>query len=316
MEKKEIISRFLEIGVVIPPDVLKRIDETNIDKYLNAAKKNGKIFFMEDEKPEKKDEEKKSANPEKQKINIEIKKPEKKTRLTPNDFIQYYNEKYNGLKNILLKKINAVSISNARKGFSELSVIGMVKELKPEGFVLEDPTGIIEVNSKKPVSEDDVIGIRGFVRNNILFEKEIIYPDVPITNPIGRMNASLIITPRKNQNAKADIVVTHEETKPNPTWILLSKGNEKITILAYKPGNKTTKEDAVNYLKKRHLNPKRNMIISEKDWFIIDPVPDIFWLKTKNRFLESYKGVTLLSVGEGSFAEINLKTRNVVFHNI
>ena len=86
--------------------------------------------------------------------------------MEPKDFSDYYNSRYEHLKEILLKKTKAVSINNAKKSFNDVSVIGMVKELTDSGFVLEDPTGEIEVQSKSDVSEDDVIAATGFVRNN------------------------------------------------------------------------------------------------------------------------------------------------------
>lgn len=78
-------------------------------------------------------------------IQVRTLSPEKKEKLSPQDFTSYYNNKYDGLREILSSKIGAISINKARETFGEVSVIGMVREKTPTGYMIEDTTGSIEL---------------------------------------------------------------------------------------------------------------------------------------------------------------------------
>jgi DNA polymerase II small subunit/DNA polymerase delta subunit B len=313
MNKKEIVKELLKHRILLPPKMLDKINENNIEDFLNKAK--------ETEKPT-----------ETKEIGIKaaVREANQKQRMSTRDFIDYYNNRYNGIRNILTKKMRAVSVSNAKKSFSDVSIIGMVREATPPGLVLEDPTGEIDVilKDKKGINPDDVIGIRGFIRENRLFAREIIFPDTPLTHPIGSIDASILLIPTITEKTKeameeADLVFTlknnpntsNKTIKPdsNPCWITLSKNKKEVNLLIYKPENQTTIKQAIVFLKKRHLPTPKNKITGPDDPFLIEPVPDIFWLVSDEKGAETYKGVTIISCGPNCAARINLKTRKVEF---
>ncbi|UCD06996.1 MAG: hypothetical protein JSW41_04145 [Candidatus Aenigmatarchaeota archaeon] len=308
MNKKDIIKRFLKQGTLLSPGMLDKINEKNIDRFLK-----------------KRPEEPKTHT----KIDVNIRGITKKQKLSTKDFVDYYNNKYNGIRNILMNKMKAVSVGNTKKSFSDVSVIGMVRELKSSGLVLEDPTGEIEVvlNNKKEINPDDVIGVKGFVRENKLFAKEVVFPDTPLTHPIGSLDAKIIITTNITEKTKElvkeiDLVLALNaektqsniiKTNSNPGWITLSKNGDKVNLLVYKPENKTTIEQAVRFLIKRHLSPLKNRITGPEDPFLIEPIPDIFWLVSDEKGKKTYKGVTIISCGPNSAARIDLKTKEIEF---
>lgn len=312
MDKKKIVKRFLEHRILLSPKMLEEINENNIKDFLNRAKETEK-----EKKPETG-------------IKVRLREVSRKQRMSTKDFIDYYNNRYNRIRNILVKKMSAVSVSNAKKSFSDVSIIGMVKEVTVAGLVFEDPTGEIEIvlKDKEGINPDDVIGIKGFVRENRLFAREVIFPDVPLTRPIGSIDASILLTIRITEKVKeamkeTDLVCTLDvervtsgkAIKPdsNPGWITLSKNGKELNLLVYRPENKTTIRQAIDYLRKRHLSPSKNRITGPEDPFLIEPIPDIFWLLSDEKGKETYKGVTIISCGPDSAAKINLRTREVVF---
>ncbi len=317
MNKKEIVKKFLEHGVMLSPEVLDKINENNIEDFLSRAAKTEKT---------------RPKGTKETGIKIRMREAIQKQKMSTKDFIDYYNNRYNGIRNVLIKKMSAVSVGNAKKSFSDVSVIGMVKEVAVAGLVLEDPTGEIDVvlKNKEGINHDDVIGIKGFVRENRLFANEVIFPDVPLTRPIGSIDASILLTTKITERVKevmkeTDLVFTLENNpntletiKPNsnPGWITLSKNNKELNLLVYKPENKVAIKQAVNLLKKRHLPTPKNKITGPDDLFLIEPTPDIFWLVSDEKGAETYKGVTIISCGPDSAVRINLKTREVVFEDL
>ena len=122
------------------------------------------------------------------------------------EFIGYFNLRYNKLKNILLSRKelqNATSINRilGRIEKEKVTIIGIVsdKRITKNGNVLlslEDPTGVINVVISKNKYEmfdiandtllDEVIGITGLAGDKIVFCDGIYYPDIPINNELKK----------------------------------------------------------------------------------------------------------------------------------
>ncbi len=116
------------------------------------------------------------------------------------DFISYFKVRYESLKKLLMVRQelqNLVSINRLlnKNQIDTISIIGLVSEkhiTKNGNLILkvEDITGSISVLVSKGrkdvfeeslnIVEDEVIGIVGVVRNNLLFVNNIIWPDIPI----------------------------------------------------------------------------------------------------------------------------------------
>ena len=282
MNKKEIVKQFLEKGILLSPESLQEIDEAAFQPKNQAVL----------QRPEKTQEE--------PGIKINKRKIKEKTRLTTADFAKYYSNKYESLREIIQKKTpNALSINNAKNEQSKISIISMVKELTGQGFAAEDPTGEIEVVSRQAPSDDDVVGVTGIIREGKLFADEIIYPDVPIIREIGSIDTTILLTTKQTDTSS----ITPES---NPQHIELTQNKNKITILSYKPKNQIDKNKAIELLKKRHLSPTRSEIKTTEDVFVIDPIPEIFWIISHEKWSHIYKSILILSCEQ---AKVNLKTK-------
>lgn len=323
--KEELVRKALEAGLMLTPDLLEKLDDNKLEEMITEARDRDKTFLTRQETQ--------SCS----KIMVKVLRLSPKKRLTPNDFVSYYNNKYEGIRKFLLKKLDAVSINKVREGHEELSIIGMVRELTQRGFVLEDPTGEIEVLSKNQPDTDDVIGVKGIAREGKFMEKEIIVPDVPLDSQLKRIrNISLFLTTSLTEKAKPLIhstnftlipfietgILNEKEEKQtitnltNPTQITISSMGNEVNILVYKPTEEIDETRAKDYLRKRHLSPGRNNILGPEDCFLIDNMPDIFWLISPKKFLENYKGVTIISCQFPNAAKVNLETREVEFKQV
>ncbi len=307
MEREAIVRKLLSLGVMATPEILKKIETTGLDAFLEKTKKNrGMVIQVDEEAAEK--------------LSCCVRGAATKLELTPDDIIQLNAEKYKRIRDFLLRKIEAVSINNIGRTNSKLSVVGMVKERTSQGFVLEDGTGEVEVRSQEKVELDDVVGVRGWVREKTLFGEEVVYPDIPMNRVVNNLDNTLLLAGEPGSQAKsADIVLTpltvtdvegNEKDIPNPAWIFLEKGNKKMAIIVYRPHEQTRKEDALAWLKKRYIGTDK--IPAPSSERILETIPDILWVAAENEpWTENYKGVTLVSFGRGHHALIDLKTRKI-----
>ena len=116
-----------------------------------------------------------------------------------NDFVKYYRNRYDFLKNVLLNRpstADAVSIGKVSySGASQVTIIGMISDIQsfPSGAVklrMEDLSGTMSaiVSGKKEpellaqtefLALDEVVALKGKLAGRTLFIDEIIWPDVP-----------------------------------------------------------------------------------------------------------------------------------------
>lgn len=267
MEQKEIVRKLFEKGVLLSPQALSQITEEQAASLPAGA-------------------------------TIVASLPEQ--RLTVKDIAGFYQEKYRGIRGLLLGKLSPLSISHAGKAMGEASVIGMVREKTPSGFVLEDPTGALDVRSTHSPGLGDVLGVTGVMREGALMEQEIMYPDVPLARPAKRGQGRLILS------VQAGLSVRYEGTEatdipvgPLPAW--LQAGGTEILVCE---GDGSPQE----WLKKRHLP---ETIRSSSDPFIIEQVPDILWVVSGKNKAENYKGV--LIVHTSGLARVDLATLQAEF---
>ncbi|WP_406660347.1 DNA-directed DNA polymerase II small subunit [Methanolobus sp. ZRKC3] len=139
------------------------------------------------------------------------------------EFIQYFRNRYSKLSEIIRSRINARPIeslvrnrSPGMKGngdFSEVSVIGMISEIKSTTnghkiIEIEDPTGIFSVLVRMADKElfeqashfvlDEVVGFTGALTNDgkLMIVKKIILPDLPniSTKKSGTFGKAVLIS--------------------------------------------------------------------------------------------------------------------------
>ncbi len=297
MQKDKIVRRFLEEGILLSPQTLESIDDADIEGTIQQARKEKCLVFGTKKAP----------------YELVIEKITIKDRLQPADMASFYKKKFEGLKRILETKVEAVSINRAGKAFGSATIIGMVSEILPNGFVVEDTTGAIDVMSKDKPDIDDVIAVKGVGREGKFFASEIIFPDISILRKTRSIDMSITFLDEQKESG-ADICFSFEPLKdcnvlPNPGHIRLKKGEESMYIIAYRPPFPITCKKAADLLKKRHLQLERNQIGSDKDSFIMADEPEIIWLHSNAAEKFVYKG-TLIVSGQ---AIINLRTKEVEF---
>ncbi len=192
-KKRKLVQFLADKNILIEPEFLQELNTLN-DPIKISELINQKAI---DTKPLK------SERDGKVKIIFSYDNVQKRTNAQ--DFINYFNSRYNSIKKILQQRIQLENITSIGKikGKSEketISVIGMVfsKEDSKSGIIisLEDQTGVIKIFFSKNKSEmyskakdivlDDIIGISGSTGKNIIFANELYFPDIPITKEIKK----------------------------------------------------------------------------------------------------------------------------------
>jgi len=322
MDKKDIIRSFAKRGVLLSPRTLDELDDNNLERILDLASHKTEPVLKDITESG---------------LSVALRKTKKRKKLGVKDFVKYYNKKYSSIRDIVSKKTHAMSINNARNSFSSVSVIGMIKDITPKGFIIEDQTGEIEVIDIKqrrpqaiPINPDDVVGVTGNVKENRLFLNDVVFPDIPLSNQTAKINADIIlsskITDSVMQNSKeaSFIVVPGLKQNPNPdrvlsgfdmpAWITIYRGESSATLLVHAPKKQANPQEAIAWLKKRHLCPGREDITSPDDVFMIKPIPAVFWILQDATWNENYKGVNIISCGRDSFAKVSLWSLETKFY--
>lgn len=286
MNKKGIISFFLKEGIMLSPELLERINENNKEEILRELKGENK------EEGEKKEE-----------------RNERGRGVSVEDVLKYYRKKYEIMSNILLKKLDAVSINKGKKIFSKTSIIGRVKERTTKGFIIEDVTGETEViTDNRTVSIGDVIGLKGWFKENGFFPEEIIWPDIPLSNKGNIPNILLTrkLTDRvREEGGKGFIIINLDsQTKmnENPFWLFTQNKEKKTSVLVLKPPKKIEHQMVANFLKRRELPHEKE--VGSYITYLLEEIPDVLWLvDNKENWSKNYKGVLVVSTDEESFFE-------------
>jgi hypothetical protein len=293
MDRKDIVKKFYEKGILLSPKELQGISEEN-----PAHPENSPV-----------------ARADSRGVVITPAPRSKRKKLSAQDFTEYYNKKYELVRDMLLKRMDVVSMTNAKTDPSPCGIIGIVKDITQRGFMFEDPTGELEVVKSgiaelDQVNPDDVFGLKGFVREGRFFPKEIVWPEIPLNHRIGRIRGAVaMLSGRENS-----ILVTADRPKTKktikitnpPEWITITRGEEGIAVLVLKTSN-TKKEDALLFLKKRSL-PETNPM-KTPPLYLIEGIPDIIWLIQDQEWTETHRGITIISSGRKSLVGIDLETR-------
>lgn len=117
---------------------------------------------------------------------------------TIEDFIAYFNSRFEKLSAILKRRIKPIPISALSKFSGEqvevVGIVNNVREIQNGAIIeLEDKTGSINVVATDKLKDqalellgDEVIGVIGVVRGKNLIADRIIFPDVPIRERVKK----------------------------------------------------------------------------------------------------------------------------------
>ncbi len=174
MERNSIVAEFFKRGHLLTDDAIRLLEEKGLEYALN---KNLPLVI--------------DASDVSQPYRIIKNITSKKTELSSDDFVRYYNSKYEKMKNIIISRVNKsfISLNKVGSARDEVHVIGIVKEIKEKDgkklVEVEDPTASIPVIfDDADVELDDVVAVQAVAGGRVLFGKKIIYPDIPLRTPV------------------------------------------------------------------------------------------------------------------------------------
>ncbi|HDD46152.1 MAG TPA: hypothetical protein ENG42_01640 [Candidatus Aenigmarchaeota archaeon] len=300
MDKKDIVKLFLKNKMLISPRLLDTIKNGDVERIINTYKSMG-VLVADVENEPKKDIVIKKLGIEKAKIGV-------------SDIVKHNQKKYNILRDILLKKVNAISINNLQVTRGDVWIVGMVSE-REGNLIVEDMSGNISLaldeDRKKDIETGDIIALNGFYSNGRFVVKNIAWPDVSIEkrkeviedkinlNKIGE--GVSIIVGEKSKIEKDVVNISKDDT---PLYIFIGIREKGCSILVHKAN--MNKEECLSVLKKRQIKYKGGILS-----LALDKKPDIFWIINKDDWTLNYKGIIIVSLKEDSSAVIDIKNGNV-----
>ena len=158
------------------------------------------------------------------------------------DFVAYFNSRFEKLSRILRQRFNSVSISNLKKIKSEnVEVIGMVKDVREtqNGNVLvelEDNTDSIRFIATGKLKDtalelmgDEVIGVSGVLRGNNIIADRIVFPDVPLNGNKKKKDFSIVFISDTHFGSREFL---EKEWDLFVKWLNFEVGNEKMVEVA------------------------------------------------------------------------------------
>lgn len=330
-----IVEDFLKKGILVSPEVAAKIRLEEIDELL--GKLDGKTAVLTEELYSLY----RTSGP---KVITEYKKEEETKRI--NNFVDFYNNRFEFLRGVLAEKVDQEKITSLNKlSFGEATVIGMVREVREGGFMLEDQTGSVFCRSENIVMEDEVVAARGKFDRGLLQVEKLFYPDVPLSRKVNvtENDFHTLFTCRLTSRASrkyshVDYIFTfdlEESASEGVKWLITKKGvvqrgatrlmlnlpamveieGLKVLFFQYdemdelkkKFGTEDEKKLVTELIKRRHMLP---FLYKSGDPYLLREIPDIiFFTGGKESFFLNYKGVSIISVlGEDGFV-VNLKTR-------
>ena len=211
-KKREIIDIFLKNGILISSELFNEIsNEDNLTRIFEVLKlkqtENLAVIGTELNKliQETKKQDTEAKAPQQNVKILQSYKEEPKKR-EPQDFVDYFNNRYRALEKILKQRQefrNTISINKIsnKKEKENIAIIGIVntKQITKNGnliLLLEDPTGQrrVLVNKNKPtlfneakdIVLDEVIGVVGVNVETIVFANNIVWPDTPTNKELKK----------------------------------------------------------------------------------------------------------------------------------
>ncbi len=239
---------------------------------------------------------------------IEVAELQEKKAFSMQDSAAALNSYFNVLQRLFEKKSRAVSISNASEN---AAVIGLVKNILPDGFELEDQTGAIKIVSRAHVEEEDVVMIFGKAANKTLYADLVEFPDLRERQPRKSPKQCEVIFGKHSEEADYSIVFGEKfsiaksslTVGRNPVVVKINN----LLILVCNGADIKKNISPVEVLKKRRIPGAL--------FAIVEPI-DILLLRGPENSIEDYRGATAIAVNDKFFARINLKTREAKIESL
>lgn len=161
---------------------------------------------------------------------------------TVENFVELFRDRYKRLKSVLNNRVNlkdTVDLENTeRYRDQEVKVIGMIREMRTSRngnliIEIEDPTGsAIVIDSSEAAQKnrvlvnDEVIGVVGTVKGDLILAKEVIEPDIPMTRPQPECEDPISMAFISDVHV-GSLLFKDREFQRFLDWLNLSSGNRK-----------------------------------------------------------------------------------------
>ncbi len=218
-QKKIIIKALLEKDILVTEQILEILpDDFNIEEFYTDyyTKTEDEQQLIKDIKNylNKNIEQKNNTiqitdeiqNPIERKVKIITSYKDEPKKRSINDFISYYNKRYQQIKKMLLNRmelsgaisINKISTRNDNEPIALVVIISEKTITKNNNLVIkaEDPTGEITIiiNKNRPETMelaktlvlDEIIGVIGTVKNKTLYANTLFLPDIPLSKELKK----------------------------------------------------------------------------------------------------------------------------------
>ena len=260
MDTRTIVKKFAVYGRNIQPSaievLIKNVNSDNLDKVIAHICKTVNSFIITPDdvlsalntfkSVDNVVKEEKKAVKEKQVVvnGVSVKDITGRSSCvgTIEDFIAYFNSRFEKLSSMLRRRIKPVKISALSKFQNEqVEVVGMVKDVRDLGesaiIELEDKSGVVSVFAMDRLREqalellgDEVIGVIGVVKGKRLIADRIIFPDIPIREKT-RKDFGVVFISDTHFGSKEFL---QNEWDLFVKWLSGEVGNEKVVDLASK----------------------------------------------------------------------------------
>jgi len=262
-KQQKIADRFIKEGFLLDEEAISVIAKQGVSpkKIMDAAKERGLFFitneFVEEFFPKK---EKKTGQEfsftvhrggdcKAAKIESQL-KIEKNRDITGKstsegnieNFVDLFRDRYSKLKDVLAQRMilrDSSEIEEVRRyDNEEVKIIGMVRNIRKSKkgnlvLELEDPTGSILVigtrelkNKDATLVDDEVVGVVGTVKGEIIIASEIIEPDIPMTKTPKRVDEEVSVAFLSDIHA-GSLLFMEKQFKKFVEWLNLRTTNQK-----------------------------------------------------------------------------------------
>lgn len=283
--EEKIVKTFFNRGKLLTPGALEILKGRagEIEKVFDELKDREFLVDIQDFEKKEKDLS--------EKVIILKNLTEKKKEITTEDFLHFYNVKYEKLKNIIAERTKKpfISLNKVDASRRDVCVIGIVKGTKKQDgkahIELEDTTRSLTVVMEGDADEirnEDVIGVEGVAGGKVIFGKRIILPDFPIRQPVtGKGRACFVSDLHLEESPKQD-------TEKFFKWF--EKSEIKHLFVAGDVGDKEVFE---NLVEKYAYSKKIFVVAGERD------DPDF------PQLAPIFRNQNIISVSNPSMVEIN-----------
>ncbi len=163
-------------------------------------------------------------------------------RGTIEDFVAYFNSRFEKLHRILRSRVKAIPISSLSKIRAEsVEVVGFVDNVREltknkASFEIEDKTGKVRVYAEGKAKEtamellgDEVIGVVGKLRGKAVVADRIIFPDVPLNGSKVKKDFRIVFMSDTHFGSKTFL---RKEWDNFVRWINCESGDRRMDEIA------------------------------------------------------------------------------------